>query len=259
MKLTFIGRGGAFAPISIGNSNMILESDSGKKMLIDFGITAPFIFRDEMGGNFQDVDAVYVTHSHADHVGGLEFLAFHRFFLPKKDGCVMIRPKLFAVRDLMKELWDHTLKGGLESLQGKIMNMTDYFDCYPISTNKVFSWEGHYFTPIQTVHVRSGYIIKHSYGLGVSRERNGTYDAYITSDTQFDRGLTEYYNRAKIIFQDCETGNHRSIVHAHYDDLKTLHPDIKEKMWLYHYGNIDPNWESDGFAGFVEKGQEFEF
>lgn len=257
MKLTFLGRGGAFAPISVGNSNMLLEADTGKKMLIDFGTTAPYIYRDEMGLDFQDIDAVYLTHSHADHVGGIEFFAFHRYFLPKKENNTIIRPKLFAVRDLMKELWDNTLKGGLESLQGKIMNLTDYFDCRPISTNRIFSWEGLYFTPIQTVHVRSGYIIKHSYGVGIGRSQT-TYDLYITSDTQFDRGLMEYYYRSKVIFQDCETGNYRSIVHAHYDDLKTLPEEIKRKMWLYHY-NQKEDHEKDGFAGFVEKGQTFEF
>lgn len=259
MKITFLGRGGAFSPISIGNSNLLLESDSGKKMFIDFGTTAPYIFRDEMGGNFQDIDAVYITHAHADHVGGLEFLAFHRLFLPKKEGESIIRPKFFAARELMKELWDNTLRGGLESLQGKIMNITDYFECYPISANKIFKWENLYFTPIQTVHVRSGYIIKHSYGLGIGREKNGKYDVYFTSDTQFDRGLVEYYNKANLILQDCETGNYRSIVHAHYDDLKTLNADIKGKMWLYHYGMAEESYKKDGFAGFVEKGMVFEF
>lgn len=34
MKLKFLGIGGAFAPISKGNSNMMLTSDSGKIVLI---------------------------------------------------------------------------------------------------------------------------------------------------------------------------------------------------------------------------------
>lgn len=258
MKLQFLGRGGAFAPQSIGNSNMLIESDSGKRMVFDFGLTAPYIYRDEMGLNFQDIDAVYLSHLHSDHVGAVEFFAFHRYFLPKKTGEITIRPKLFVVRHLMKELWDNTLKGGLESLQGKIMTLTDYFDCHPISANKTFSWEGAYFTPIQTIHVRSGYIIKYSYGLGIGRSKDN-YDIYITSDTQFDRGLIEYYNKSKLIFQDCETGWHKSIVHAHYDDLVTLPDSVKNKMWLYHYNEKNENWKKDGFAGFVEKGQVFEF
>lgn len=266
MKLTFLGRGGAFAPIELGNSNMMFTSDSGKRLMFDFGTTAPYIYRDEMKMDFKDIDAVYITHQHGDHIGGLELLAFSRFFIPLKDSAMnIIRPKLYCMRALMRDLWDHSLRGGLESLQGKIMSLTDYFDCHPISENKHFDWEGYRFTPIQTVHVRSGYIIKHSYGLGVAKllpngkNTNAYYDAYITADTQFDTALIEYYKKAKIIFNDCETTPFKSHVHPNYVDLKTLPEDIRNKMWLYHYGQKVDSFKEDGFAGFVEKGQVFEF
>lgn len=267
MKLQFIGRGGAFAPISIGNSNMILTSDSGKMMLIDFGTTAPYIMRDEMNIDFREVDSVYITHQHADHVGGLEMFAFSRYFMPKMENDVFVKPKLYCIKSLMKELWDNTLKGGLESLQGKIMTLTDYFDCKPVMENKSFDWEGYRFYPIQTVHVRSGYIIKNSYGLAIYKilhDSNGKCytvksDAvYITSDTQFDMGLMEFYKNSRMIFHDCETTPFKSNVHPNYADLKTLPNDIKKKMWLYHYGQQIDTFEQDGFAGFVEKGQIFE-
>lgn len=270
MKLTFLGRGGAFAPMSIGNSTMMFTSDNGKRLMFDFGTTAPYIYRDEMGLDFKDIDAVYITHQHGDHIGGLELLAFSRYFMPKVS-CLgeRVKPKLYCMRALMKELWEHSLKGGLESLQGSIMSLTDYFECHPISENKHFDWEGYRFLPIQTVHVRSGYIIKHSYGLGISkippRLTNGSktagpaaYDAYITADTQFDPSLIEYYKMSKVVFSDCETTPFKSHVHPNYADLKTLPDDCRKKMWLYHYGQAVSTWEEDGFAGFVEKGQEFE-
>ncbi len=266
MKLTFIGRGGAFAPISIGNSNMILTSDSGKMMLIDFGTTAPYIMRDEMNIDFKDVDSVYITHQHADHVGGLELFAFSRYFMPKMENNIFIKPKLYCIKSLMRELWDNTLKGGLESLQGKIMTLTDYFECKPIMENKSFDWEGYRFFPIQTVHVRSGYIIKNSYGLTINKihQENGkshivrSEAVYITSDTQFDVGLMEFYKNSRLIFHDCETTPFKSNVHPNYADLKTLPEDVKNKMWLYHYGQHVETFKQDGFAGFVEKGQIFE-
>lgn len=271
MKIKFIGHGGAFAPISVGNSNMLLTSDSGKKMVFDFGATTPYILRDEMGVDFKDIDAVYISHLHADHIGGMELLAFSRYFIPKVENGVSVRPKLFAMRDLMKELWDSSLRGGLESFQGKIMSLTDYFDCKPVSENKSFFWEGYGFTPVQTVHVRSGYIIKNSYGLAIQKleeKLNGSgtirlfnpdrYDAYITADTQFDQSLIEYYRKSKTIFHDCETSKFRSHVHPNYEDLKTLPADCKKKMWLYHYGETIQTFKEDGFAGFVKKGDEFE-
>lgn len=254
--------------MSIGNSNMMFTSDSGKRMMFDFGSTAPYIYRDEWGLDFKDIDAVYITHQHADHLAGLEMLAFSRYFIPKKltEEGPAVKPVLYANRTLMREIWEHSLRGGLESLQGKIMSLTDYFDCKPISDNKYFDWEGYRFTPIQTVHVRSGYIIKHSYGLGISKNVSATdgyrragyrYDAYITADTQFDMGLLEFCHQSKIIFHDCETTAFKSGVHSNYADLCTYPEGVKQKMWLYHYGAAVQTFKQDGFAGFVEKGQEF--
>lgn len=258
--------------MSKGNSTMMLTSDSGKRLMVDFGTTTPYVYRDEMGLDFKDIDGIYITHQHGDHIGGLELFSFSRYFMPKIENGVSVKPKLFVVKTLMKDLWEHSLRGGLESLQGKIMNLTDYFECHPIPENKSFVWEGYVFVPVQTVHVRSGYIIKHSYGLGIRKapENNGNktqrimmneadYDVYITADTQFDTGLLEFYKKSKMIFHDCETLPFRSHVHPNYMDLNTLPTEIKNKMWLYHYGEKIPSYKEDGFAGFVEKGQEFEF
>ena len=270
MLIKFLGRGGAFAPMAIGNSNMMFVADSGKRLMFDFGSTAPYIYRDEMGMDFRDIDGVFISHLHADHISGMEMLAFSRYFMPKVESGAHVRPKLFMVKNLMKELWENCLKGGLESVQGKITNLTDYFDCKPVTENKRFIWEGYEFTPIQTVHVRSGYIIKHSYGLAVRKQEPkrvaekgmvtpvvDTYDAYITADTQFDQGLIEYYRKSKVVFHDCETTPFKSHVHPNYADLKTLPEDCRNKMWLYHYGQEIETYKEDGFAGFVTKGQEF--
>jgi ribonuclease BN (tRNA processing enzyme) len=257
MKLTFLGVGGAFAPLSMGQSNMILTSDMGKIMMVDCGMSAPYIFRDEMKLNVQDVDALYVSHLHADHIGGIEWLGFMRYFVPKKDkdGNV-IKPKLFMVPDLMKELWETSLKGGMQSIEGRIMNLTDYFDCIPVGNETPFKWEGYTFNAVQTIHVMSGYMFKHSYGLMIQNPFNQK--TFITTDTQFcPYQLNTFYQQAGLIFHDCETLPFKSHVHAHYDDLKTLPAEIKDKMYLYHYQSSDKPAKADGFQGFVVKGQEF--
>ena len=258
MKLTFIGVGGAFAPISKGNSNMILESDSGKKMLVDFGTTAPYILRDEMKVDFRDIDALWISHLHADHIGGLEMLAFSRYFQPKKDESGNnVKIKLFMIPSLMKELWESSLKGGLESVEGKVMNLTDYFECICVEPNTQFSWEGYTFIPVQTIHVMSGYMFKNSYGLMIKSVATG-YKTFITTDTQFaPYQLNCFYKEANIIFHDTETLPFKSHVHAHYSDLNTLDKNIKAKIWCYHYADKIPSYKEDGFAGFVEKGQSF--
>ena len=45
----------------------------------------------------------------------------------------------------------------------------------------------------------------------------------------------------------------------HYDDLRTLPYLTKGKMWLNHYqDNPQQVPTADGFAGFIQPGQEFE-
>ena len=70
MELTFIGRGGAFAPMNIGQSNMFFEKN-GKRLMLDCGTTAPYILRDEMGIDLtaKEWDGIYISHMHVADMG----------------------------------------------------------------------------------------------------------------------------------------------------------------------------------------------
>lgn len=253
MKITAIGISGAFAPISLGNSNFLFEED-GKFMLFDCGTTAVYILRDEWGFDIGNIDAVYITHSHADHAN-LEHLAFYRFFVPNSTG-KPVRPKLFIASSLIQPLWEHTLKGGLDGHHGRSLNLTDYFECSPIQKNKSFIWQGIKMTPFRVTHVNTGYELKPSYGLFIENPKTGK-SLMITGDTCFNPdGLSYLYERADVIFHDCEVSEIRSKVHANWEDLKTLPPEIRKKTWCYHYSKVPEDIKD--FAGFIKKGQEFE-
>jgi len=134
MKIQFIGCGSAFTSMEYYQSNVLVTAPSGKKLLIDCGGDARFALG-ELGITSNDIDAVYVSHLHKDHIGGMEWLAFTTYFNPGKE-----RPLLYTVSGLMQPLWT-ALKGGLESLQGKMAHLTDYFDCKPVTINTFFEWE----------------------------------------------------------------------------------------------------------------------
>ena len=90
---------------------------------------------------------------------------------------------------------------------------------------------------------------------------------YLTTDTQYspEAAMRAFYLEAKHIFQDCETTPFKSGVHANYEDLKMLPPELKAKMWLYHYqDNVILDYDTwntkaitDGFRGFVKTGAVF--
>jgi len=253
MQLIFLGSGSAF---TVGGdnyqSNMMLVSPRGKRMLIDCGSDARFALFD-LGLNHRDISDIYISHLHADHVGGLEWIAFTSIFDQPRH-----RIKLHAAEVLYKPLWENVLCGGLSSLQGKEPSFDIFFDLHPIRDNSSFEWEGIRFSIVQTIHALCGYKILPSYGIKFT---SGKHKVFITTDTQFaPHQIIDFYEEATVIFQDCETAQFASGVHAHYNELITLPDHIKNKMWLYHYqpGPL-PNAKKDGFIGFVAKGQSFNF
>jgi glyoxylase-like metal-dependent hydrolase (beta-lactamase superfamily II) len=242
MKITFIGTGSAFSK-NHGNSSAIIEAD-GRKLLIDCGRTVPDALP-ATGMRWHDIDALYVSHAHADHAGGIEEFAFARMFIPP-----VIKPSIFGEKKMLEDLWSHTLSGGLQPGIGRTFSLTDYFE--PTYVDTEFHWQGTNFRLLRVLHIMD------SYGLYFTPPSGQ--DVMFTSDARFDFGTTHtHYEAASIIFQDCETSPRPSGVHAHYSDLRTLNDETRQKMWLYHYqdGNL-PDAQADGFAGFVEKGQVFE-
>jgi len=257
MKLVFSGVGGAFASPEQFQTNAFLIADNGV-MLIDCGSDARHALS-KQGVTVTDIDAVYISHLHADHVGGMEWLAFSTYFHPN-----LQRPLLFANVNLMNDMWNHTLRGGLDSIEGKLMDLTDYFECKPLVPNGSFEWQGVRFEPVQTVHVMAGRKIVHSYGLMLAflNKDGDERRVFYTSDTQFcPNQISTFYQKADLIFHDCETTLFKSGVHAHIDDLKTLPAETKAKMWLMHYMRPEADLQelaaSEGFAGFVMRGQKF--
>lgn len=251
MHFTFLGTGSAFT-VNAHNfqSNMLLTDNAGKKLLIDCGSDIRFSLNDQ-GLNYKDIDAVYISHLHADHVGGLEWLAFStRFDTECK------KPTLFISDTMVHDLWNKVLSGGLSSIQGQITNLATYFKLVVIPANGSFSWGGIDFQLIQTIHSMNGFSLMPSFGLLFPIAEQ---TIFLTTDTQLaPKQLKDFYNLADIIFHDCETAHYKTGVHAHYTELCTLEPEIKAKMWLYHYQPGDlPNATADGFKGFVQKGQVF--
>jgi ribonuclease BN (tRNA processing enzyme) len=84
MKIVFLGVGSAFTlpsrlkesnnaiPKTIDDcdwqSNVVVVSKSGKMLLIDCGGDIRFALW-QQGLSYKDIDAVYVSHLHADHIG----------------------------------------------------------------------------------------------------------------------------------------------------------------------------------------------
>lgn len=260
MQIRFLGVGSQFTTQEYYHSNILITAPSGRRLLVDCGGDARFSLGERgihPGDPEGRIGSIYISHLHADHIGGLEWMGFVTYFAPD-----MERPRLFCEERHLANLWHHSLKSGLHAIEEKCMDISDYFDCHPLKADGFFVWEDIRFDLIEMEHVTAREGCRHpSYGLLIgSHDPDGT-KVFISTDAKFQPDLiASMAQRAVVLFHDCETAEIRSTVHAHYDDLVTLPAEIKARMWLYHY-QFDPEQDpvADGFAGFVVKGQSFNF
>jgi ribonuclease BN (tRNA processing enzyme) len=249
MKLTFIGSGSGFCNHKTNyHSNILVESINGKNLLIDCGSDARHSLAN-INCSFNEIDNVFISHLHSDHIGGLEWLGFSRLYDKGGDLSHLFIPKL-----LITPLWENCLKGGMNSFKEKEAQLDDFFQVHPVDES--FIWEKIKFTLIKTIHVYSNHKLLPSYGLFIE---SGKSKILFTGDTCFTPEIfSKFYQQADIIFHDCETSAKKSGVHSNFADLKNLPAKIKMKTWLYHAN--DPQAVSakeQGFLGIVKKAQVF--
>lgn len=249
MRFMFLGTGSAFTT-GQGNWQSNIAIQRGVQVLLfDCGGDIRHSLR-EQDIKLTQIDAVYVSHEHTDHYGGLEYVGFGTYF-----GGTQL-PILFAERGLMEFL--RVVLEPMNTIHGSQATFDNFFDARPFDACATFRWQDLTMTHVDTVHVQGSQREMHSGGLYIT---GAGQKVYITGDTRNrPNELMPWYVDADVIFQDAELG-FATQVHANYKDLCDLPQVIKSKMHLYHYGDVRPLPDAvgNGFAGWVQKGQVFDF
>lgn len=238
--ITMIGTGSAFAK-NYYNNNAIIDS-GGFRLLVDCGITAPTALH-RQGIRFGELDAVLISHTHADHVGGLEELAFQMMFVHQR------KPVLYVPSPLRETLWEHTLKGGLA--QGPLQSLDDFFDVREMPIGKpVAIAPGIVVEPIRTTHIEG----RLSYSFIINGRFFYSADMVFTPSLLHsladDRGIEH-------MFHDCQLVSPGE-VHATLDELMTLPEELQKRIRLMHYNDTMPEFIGrTGRMSFVEQGKAY--
>lgn len=263
LELFFIGVGFAFAKTLFQTNFFIVKGDT--HILVDFGSTGPNALS-AVGIEPTDINVFLPTHSHCDHIGGVEYLSLINRYV----GVLSLKkPKIRMIinKEYQDILWDMSLRGGMEfnevNAYGKRLDFEDYYDISR-PTLKVASpreiWEIN-FNGIKIEIFRVNHIP------GNAESANTAFITYglfiddrimVSGDTKFDPSLIELYaDRAEYIFHDASLSPNP--VHASLDELRTLPPDIKKKVFLMHYSDDWKNFPADDFAGYTRQGERYIF
>ncbi len=263
LELFFVGVGSAFTKRNYQTNLLIIKGED--HLLVDCGTKCPQAFF-ELGVPITDIRNLLITHSHADHIGGLEEVILLGRYVTQKKPTIVINETYQHI------LWDMSLRGGAaynEEDAGDILGFHDFFNVihplwlpnYPRET---------FYTDINSINIkmmRTKHIPDSSWDWQSSFWSCGLIiddRIMFTSDTRYDPKLVLSFDEMfdlEAIFHDCQffTGG----VHASLEELKQLPPEIKQKMYLTHYGD---NWEDFtdkvaeyGFAGLAQQHMHYVF
>jgi len=216
--LHFLGVGSAMAP-ELGSASAVLQQAGRPQLMIDCGSEALATYHACYGGY---PSALFLTHTHFDHIAGLERLFAATWFDESRRGTVRLYVPAPLVPLLQARVADYPgvlAEGGV--------NYWDAFRLIPVGRG--FWHEDLWFDVFPVRH----HAPNTAFGLALRGS------VIYTGDTRpIAEVLASVGNGDELIAHDC--GLHGNPSHSGIDDLEREYPsDLLARLVLYHYASAD--------------------
>lgn len=245
--ITCLGHGGAFAAADVGHTAYLVEHGT-HRILVDCGSTVPDVLK-EFGIDPGSLTAIVITHLHADHVGGLERVLYHRHYVSKAAPIPLIMGKDTA------KAWQACLAATHSGLEHHVapadqIEQPATNSWYLDDTVEIDAIQTNHGGDVTTMACYSFLLTVGSSAIFFSGDRTWRHEN--------DRWVFKAMEHADIVFHELELHTPPSGAHT---NLADMHPGcialVDRRYWWGHHGRNTRRAEEAPALNLTQKGDKW--